>query len=224
VVLNRPLDVCTAEAIAEVRATVKGKPAPYFVEVLVAPGFDDDALNMLHAQTGWASRIRILKAGPLNRSLVDETAKDGRRIVGGVLIQDRDLLGFDPQSNKVVTALQPTEQQMQDLRFAWLCCKHVKSSAVVLARDQGTVGVGPGQISRADAAAVALRKAGDRAQGAVMAADAFIPSPDLVEQAARAGVKAIIQPGGTPDDAAVFEAANRLGLAMVITGTRHLRH
>ncbi|MHC4788786.1 MAG: bifunctional phosphoribosylaminoimidazolecarboxamide formyltransferase/IMP cyclohydrolase, partial [Planctomycetota bacterium] len=181
VALNRPLDVHTATAIAGVRAEVDGRPAPFFVEVLAAPDFDGEALEVLRAEVDWADRTCILKTGPLSWCSIDESARDMRRVVGGLLVQDRDLLGFDREGAKVVTELAPTEQQMADLEFACLCCKHVRSNAIVLARDQMLVGVGAGQMSRLDAALIALRKAGDRAEGAVMASDAFFPFPDSIE-------------------------------------------
>ena len=159
-VLNRPLDARTATAIAQVRARAEGKPAPYFVEVLVAPDFDAEALDLLRGKVDWAERMRVLKTGPLSWSLVDEKARDMRRIIGGLLVQDRDLLGFDPDALTVATRRAPTEGEMADLKFAWLCCKHVKSNAVVLAKDAALVGVGAGQMSRVDATVVALRKAG----------------------------------------------------------------
>jgi len=223
-VLNRPLDVETAAAVAEMRAELEGRPAPYFIEVLLAPAFDRDALKLLHDQVDWAERTRIVEVGPLGPGSIDRTAKDMRRVIGGMLVQDRDLLGFEPEKITVVTKLAPTERQMADLKFAWLCCKHVKSNAIVLAKDEMLVGVGAGQMSRVDATMDAVRKAGERAKDAVLASDAFFPFPDSLEMAATAGVKAIIQPGGSKGDAAVVKAADRLGIAMVTTGTRHFRH
>ena len=131
---------------------------------------------------------------------------------------------LDRDKLKVVTRTAPTEEQLADLEFAWLCCKHVKSNAIVLAKDRMLVGVGAGQMSRVDATIIAVRKAGERARDSVLASDAFFPFPDSVERAAQAGVKAIIQPGGSKGDQAVIEEADRLGIAMVLTGTRHFRH
>jgi len=225
VALNRPLDVYTAEAIAELRAeTEQQGRAPYFVECLAAPEFDSDALELLLGRTKWARRTRVLRTGPLGWSLVDEQANDFRRVTGGLLVQDRDLLGFQEDSVRVVTKAAPTAEQMADLKFAWLCCKHVKSNAIVLARDEALVGVGAGQMSRVDATILAIRKAGERAEGAVLASDAFFPFPDSLERAARAGVRAVVQPGGSKNDDAVIEAADRLGIPMVLTGVRHFRH
>ena len=224
VALNRPFDVRVAELVAEFRAQVEGKPAPYFVEAIVAPAFDQDALDLLLARVEWAGRARLLETGGLRRSAMDATARDIRRVVGGMLVQDRDLAVFDEGAFRTVTRVKPTPQQMADLQFAWLCCKHVKSNAIVLAADGMLVGVGAGQMSRVDATMIAARKAGNGAKGSVMASDAFFPFPDSVEQAAAAGVRAIIQPGGSKADEKVIEAADRLGIAMVLTGMRHFKH
>jgi phosphoribosylaminoimidazolecarboxamide formyltransferase/IMP cyclohydrolase len=141
-----------------------------------------------------------------------------------MLVQDRDLRGFESDSVRVVTRAAPTSEQMADLEFAWICCKHVKSNAIVLASGGALLGVGAGQMSRVDATIIAVRKAAGRSEGAALASDAFFPFPDSVEKAARAGVKAIAQPGGSKGDKAVIEAADRLGIAMVMTGVRHFRH
>jgi phosphoribosylaminoimidazolecarboxamide formyltransferase/IMP cyclohydrolase len=224
VVLNRPLDADTAAVMAEVRADLDGKAAPFFVECLVAPDFEDGAVDLLREKVGWADRVRLLKTGPLGWCSVDEKARDMRRVTGGLLVQDRDLLGFDAGRLETATRRRPTDEEMADLEVAWLCCKHARSNAVVLAKDRALVGVGAGQMSRLDATLIAIRKAGPRARGAVLASDAFFPFPDSVERAAEAGVRAVIQPGGSKADGAVIEAADRLGLAMVLTGTRHFLH
>ncbi|MFN3286345.1 MAG: bifunctional phosphoribosylaminoimidazolecarboxamide formyltransferase/IMP cyclohydrolase, partial [bacterium] len=125
---------------------------------------------------------------------------------------------------RVVTTRQPTEEEWQDLAFAWTVCKHAKSNAIVLARGREVVGVGAGQMSRVDSVRMAVWKAGDRARGAVLASDAFFPFPDGVEEAARAGVVAFVQPGGSVRDPEVVAAAERAGCAMVLTGVRHFRH
>ena len=222
--LNRPFDAQVAQAAAELRAKVAGRPAPFFIEVIVAPSCEQGAVKLLLGKTKWGGRTRLLETGELRPEGVDRRALDLRRVVGGVLAQDRDLLGFDAASVKCVTDLEPTPQQMQDLAFAWVCCKHVKSNAIVLARDGTLVGAGAGQMSRVDAAIIAVRKAGGRAEGSVLASDALIPFPDTLEAGAGAGVKAAVQPGGAKGDQAVVEAANRLGMAMVLTGTRHFKH
>jgi len=224
VALNRSFDARVAEAVAGERAEIGGKPAPYFIEVIIAPEFDEDALKLFNEKVNWAERTRLLRVGELDATAVDASAQDMRRVVGGMLVQERDLLGLDESALKTVTDNAPTREQMADLKFAWICCKHVKSNAIVLARDGMLVGTGAGQMSRVDAAIVAVRKAGERADGSVLASDAFFPFPDAVEVAAKAGVKAIIQPGGAKGDREVIEVANRLGVAMVLTGARHFRH
>jgi len=224
VALNRPFDTRVAQLVAELRAEIEGEPAPYFVEVIVAPTIEKDALDLLLGKSKWAERTRFLETGELKGKAADHRCRDMRRVVGGMLVQDRDLRGLDPAALKVATDLKPTREQMADLEFAWLCCKHVKSNAVVLAADGMLVGVGAGQMSRVDATAIAVRKAGERAAGSVLASDAFFPFPDSVAQAAGAGVKAIVQPGGSKGDEAVIAACNRLGVAMVLTGERHFRH
>jgi len=224
VALNRPFDVYVAEVMAKFRAKVDGKALPYFVECVVAPDFEQDAIKLLLKKAKWADRTRLLKTGELSAAAVDETAKDMRRVVGGMLVQDRDLLGFDESQLKITTKTKPTPEQMADLKFAWLCCKHVKSNSVVFAKDGMLVGTGAGQMSRVDATLVAVRKAAGRAQGGVAGSDAFFPFPDAVEAAAEAGVKAIIQPGGAKGDEGVTARADELGVAMVLTGARHFRH
>jgi phosphoribosylaminoimidazolecarboxamide formyltransferase / IMP cyclohydrolase len=152
------------------------------------------------------------------------TGPDVRPIPGGALIQDRDLVSERPEDWKVVSSRQPTEQERRDLAFAWTVAWRVKSNAIVLAKDGATVGVGAGQMSRVDAAWIAVRKAGGRAQGAAMASDAFFPFPDAVEVAAEAGVTAVVHPGGSMRDEETLAAAEARGMAVVITGRRHFRH
>ena len=224
VALNRPFNVRVADAVAGLRAEIDGRPTPYFIEVIIAPDFDDDALKLFRGKVGWAERTRLLRTGELDADAVDAASPDARRVVGGMLVQDRDLLGLDEGALETVTESAPTPEQMEDLKFAWLCCKHVKSNAIVLAKGGMLVGTGAGQMSRVDAAIVAVRKAVGRTEGSVLASDAFFPFPDAVEVAAKVGVKAIIQPGGAKGDSEVIQAANRLGIAMVLTGARHFRH
>ena len=150
---------------------------------------------------------------------------DLRRVDGGLLVQNRDLRGADDFDNvKVVTKRQPTAAELADLRFAWLVCKHVKSNAIVLGKGDMVVGVGAGQMSRVDSVHLAVRKAGKRSKGSVMASDAFFPFRDNVDEAAKAGVTAIVQPGGSMRDADSIAACDEHGLAMVFTGVRHFRH
>jgi phosphoribosylaminoimidazolecarboxamide formyltransferase/IMP cyclohydrolase len=145
-----------------------------------------------------------------------------RSVQAGVLVQERD--AFNEEEWRVVTAREPTAEEREGLEFAWRVVKHVRSNAIVLARGQATVGVGAGQMSRVDAVRLAVAKASDRAAGSVLASDAFFPFPDGVEEAARAGVTAVVQPGGSVRDDQVIAAANAAGLAMVFTGRRHFRH
>jgi len=143
---------------------------------------------------------------------------------GGLLVQEKDTIVEDEAGWKVVTERQPTAEELKALRFAWKVVKHVKSNAIVLAKGTATVGIGAGQMSRVDAVRLAIAKAGQRARGAVLASDAFFPFPDGVEEATRAGVTAIVQPGGAKRDASVIETADAHGLAMLFTGVRHFRH
>jgi len=147
-----------------------------------------------------------------------------RSALGGFLVQTPNDEQEDPGAWQVVTSRPPTASEWEDLRFAWQVVRHVRSNAIVLARERQTVGIGAGQMSRVDAVRIAVLKAGERARGAVLASDAFFPFPDGVEVAAAAGVTAIIQPGGSIRDPEVIEAAERQGMAMVFTGKRHFRH
>ena len=147
-----------------------------------------------------------------------------RAIDGGFLAQTADNLPDEPDQWKVVTETQPNEQMLAELQFAWAACRHVKSNAIVLARDGALVGVGAGQMSRVDSVEIAIRKAGERAQGSVLASDAFFPKADGVEVATRAGVRAVVQPGGSRGDEEVIAAADAAGMAMVLTGKRHFLH
>ena len=145
--------------------------------------------------------------------------------MGGFLVQQRDLTGLDESAMKVVSNRKPTAQEMRDLRVAWLCCKHVKSNAIVLAKGDMVVGIGGGQVDRVGAAGIAIAKAGpDRARGSVAASDAFFPFPDGPEKLLAAGVTAIIHPGGSVRDNETLEVVNRAGAAMVLTGQRHFKH
>ncbi len=202
---NRGIDCATAKEIHGL-----------FVEAIAAPGFSDDALDCFSQHKPNCRLVAIPEP-------VEETW-EVRSVAGGVLVQAVDQ-GDPPDIEwRVVSQRQPTEDEMATLRFAWKACRHVKSNAIVLARDSASVGIGGGLPSRVDAVKLAVAKAGERARGAVMASDAFFPFPDGVEVAAEAGVKAVVQPGGSIRDEAVIAAADRLGLAMVFTGVRHFRH
>ncbi len=216
---NRPVDPATAEALAT---------GQRFVECIIAPDFEPAAFDILTTKPTWKKNVRLLKTGPL---VGQPQGLDYRRVDGGLLVQTRDVGADDPDKWKVVTKRRPTEDESMALWFAWLVCKHVKSNAIVLAsrgvQPPGAlqvVGVGAGQMSRVDSVQIAVRKAGDRAKGSVLASDAFFPFPDNVEAAAAAGVTAIVQPGGSQRDQESIDACDRHGLAMVFTGVRHFRH
>src|SRR5581483_328407 len=188
-----------------------------------APSYSPKAFEVLTTRPSWKKSVRILRTGSLGPVGVRPTL-DYRRVDGGLLVQTRDAGGADFAQVKVVTKRGPTETEMADLQFAWLVCKHVKSNAIVLAKGGMVVGVGAGQMSRVDSVHLAVRKSRERCQGSVLASDAFFPFRDNVDEAARAGVTAIVQPGGSVRDAESIAACDEHGLAMVFTGVRHFRH
>ncbi len=209
---NRTLDAASAEVLAEPER---------FVEAIVAPDFEPAALEILTTRPKWKANVRLMRTGSLD-ALPAELQL--RQIEGGMLVQQSDGPS-DPESEwKVVTSPEPNLAQWADLRFAWAIVKHVKSNAIVLAAGQALLGVGAGQMSRVDSVEIAVRKAGARARGSALASDAFFPFADSIDQAAAAGVAAIIQPGGSRRDDEVIEACNRHGIAMVFTGRRHFKH
>jgi phosphoribosylaminoimidazolecarboxamide formyltransferase/IMP cyclohydrolase len=210
VALNRPIDLAAAQAITAVDK---------LLEVVVAPSYDDDALQLLRDR--WKN-VRLLAVGPIGEFDRDELHL--HKIVGGYLVQERDLLGLNEENWKVVSARQPTADELRDLRFAWLVCKHVKSNAIAIAKDRMLIGAGAGQMDRPSAARIALSKAGDRSRGAVAASDAFFPFPDGPQLLLDAGVTAIIQPGAAVRDSETIDAVNRAGAAMIFTGRRHFMH
>jgi phosphoribosylaminoimidazolecarboxamide formyltransferase/IMP cyclohydrolase len=204
------LDTATAEAIV----------ARQFVEVIVAPGADKGAC----AAVATKKNIRLMLVEATDAS---GSGLDYRRVDGGMLVQDRDTASLDERTIRVVTKRKPEPEALRDLMFAWRVAKFVKSNAIVYARDEATVGVGAGQMSRVYSARIAGIKAADaelEVAGAVMASDAFFPFRDGIDAAAEAGVRAVIQPGGSQRDAEVIAAADEHGLAMVFTGIRHFRH
>jgi phosphoribosylaminoimidazolecarboxamide formyltransferase/IMP cyclohydrolase len=209
--INRPLDGRVARTIAKTR-----------FDVLVAPHFSEDAIELLVRK----KNLRLL-AVTAPKSEEQEASFPStwafRQISGGFLVQTRDAAD-DDISMEPVTLRHPTLEEIADLTFAWRAVKHVRSNAIVLARKLATVGIGGGQTSRVDAVRIAVEKAGEHAVGSVMASDAFFPFPDGIEAAVRAGVTAVIQPGGSVNDDAVIEAADVAGLAMVFTWKRHFRH
>jgi phosphoribosylaminoimidazolecarboxamide formyltransferase/IMP cyclohydrolase len=210
IALNRPVDGAVAEAIAGLRHN----GVALFIECIVAPSFDA------------AARERFSKRKDLRLLEVTNATMPWvlKAVSGGLLVQDNDLLRLDAGQLKVVTARAPNENEMRDLLFAWRVCKHVKSNAILYAKDGQSIGVGAGQMSRVDSAKIGAMKAVLPLKGCVVASDAFFPFPDGLEEVARAGAVAVIQPGGSVKDPDVIEAANRLGVAMVFTGVRHFRH
>jgi len=210
--LNRKVDAQTADFIA----------SPYrFIEGIIAPDYTQDALKILKEKRPWGKRVIILK---IDFSSDEKIGEDMRRIRGGLLIQDEDTRLYQDDVPRVVTARHPSKTEKNDLEFAWKICRYVKSNAILIAKEKAVVGVGAGQMSRIDAALIAIRKAGKRTEGAVLASDAFFPFPDVVEEAGRSGITAIIQPGGALRDNEVIKMANRYNIAMVFTGIRHFLH
>jgi phosphoribosylaminoimidazolecarboxamide formyltransferase/IMP cyclohydrolase len=200
-----------SEVTAATAETMKG----VLYDVVVAPGYEPAALETLKSRR----RTRVLKVAG-----AAEGRWHVRTVSGGALVQGPDSAADDPASWKVATKRKPTDRELSDLAFAWRACRFVHSNAIVLASDNTLVGMGAGQPNRATSVFLAARVAGDRAKGSVMASDAFFPFPDGIERAAEAGVTAVAQPGGSVKDEEVIAAANRLGLAMVFTGTRHFLH
>ena len=196
-----------------------------FYEAIIAPGFEDDALPTLRQR----KNLEILAVpnfaivGSRHRK-IEPGVHDYKRVAGGMLVQTPDDSAVDEGNFKVVTDRSPTLEELTDLLFGWRCVKHVTSNAIVLAKGLVTVGIGPGQVSRVVAVETAVRKAGENARLAVMASDAYFAFPDGIEVAARAGVTAIIQPGGSLRDAMMIDTANRYRMAMLFTGRRHFKH
>jgi len=209
IAVNQRLDLATAEEIAKM-----------FVEAVIAPGFEPAALERLAGR----KNLRLMD---MSTTAGDEYGWQLRCIGGGVLVQTPDTLAAKPEDWKCVTKRRPTGDEQRSLAFAWRVVKHVKSNAIVYARDGMIVGVGAGQMSRVDSVKLAAMKARDlkhSLEGSVVASDAFFPFPDGVEEAAKAGATAVVEPGGSVRDADVIAAADRLGLAMLFTGVRHFRH
>jgi phosphoribosylaminoimidazolecarboxamide formyltransferase/IMP cyclohydrolase len=209
---NRALDESTAMQLTE-----PGR----FVECIIAPDYSREAFEILTTRPSWKKNVRLLRAGPLDKR---PTGLDYRRLDGGLLVQTSDASPDDFADAKVVTKRAPTKEELADLQFAWLVCKHVKSNAIVLAKGGMVVGVGAGQMSRIDSTHMAINKAGERSLGAVLASDAFFPFRDNLDLAAQAGIIAAVQPGGSMRDADSIAACDEHGMAMVCTGIRHFRH
>jgi phosphoribosylaminoimidazolecarboxamide formyltransferase / IMP cyclohydrolase len=205
---NRPVTAKTAEEVTK-----------NFVEAVVAPDFEPEALKLFAAK----KNIRLMQMPEL-RSTQDAEKFDLKRIGGGLLVQSRDLLTYIEGQIKVVSERKPDDREMEDMKFAWIVAKHVKSNAIIYAKDQEIIGIGAGQMSRVDSARVALEKARKPLRGGVMASDAFFPFRDSIDEAAKNGITAIISPGGSIRDEEVLQAASDHNIAMVFTGTRHFKH
>ncbi|MEX0679854.1 MAG: bifunctional phosphoribosylaminoimidazolecarboxamide formyltransferase/IMP cyclohydrolase [Balneolales bacterium] len=207
ILFNRSVDLQTARAVDDI-----------FSEMILAPGFDRDALKLLKKK----SSRRLIKV----KKLPDQEISQIRSILGGYLSQQPDK-GFSKETRKIVTKIQPDADQLRSLEFAWKIAKHVKSNAIVYVKGEQTIGIGTGQPNRVDSSRIAVQKAhqfGHSTDGSVVASDAFFPFPDGIEEAARSGAIAVIQPGGSVRDDEVVNTADRFGMAMIFTGTRHFRH
>lgn len=208
IAFNRPVDLAAAKEITST-----------FVEVVIAPGFAEEALAELKRKKD----LRLLDVGPLTK--VKQEGYDLKKLVGGLIVQDRDLgVLADLRLLQVPTVRKPTDEEYVACAFAWKVCKHVKSNAIIYAKPGQTVGIGAGQMSRVDSVKLAAMKAQLPVKGCVMASDAFFPFRDGLDAAAQAGITAVIQPGGSIRDAEVIKAADEQGLAMILTGMRHFRH
>lgn len=207
IALNREVDEKTAAEIGKI-----------FVEIVIAPAYSEEALSILKSK----KNIRIMQLDNICHKSVTDI--DVKKVGGGLLIQDADWQDFDMSDIKNVTDKKPTEKEMQDMLFAWKVVKHVKSNAIVVAKDGMTLGIGPGQTNRIWSTDMSLERSGEKARGAVIASDAFFPFGDVVESAAKAGISAIIQPGGSVRDQESVDECNKNGIAMIFTGMRHFKH
>jgi phosphoribosylaminoimidazolecarboxamide formyltransferase/IMP cyclohydrolase len=213
VALNRKVDSRLAETIME-----------SYSRFVIAPEFGNDAVELIRKLKAWGERVRLMETGPIDRAKIDCGEFDVRCIVGGMLLQQRDLAGWEPDKLTYPTKTKPTKEQLEDLRIAWLVAKHVKSNTITLINGKKIVGVGAGQMNRVESGLIAFKQAGEQAKGAAMGSDAFFPFPDNVDNAAGAGVACIVQPGGSNKDDEVIAAADKHGIAMVFTGKRHFKH
>lgn len=205
---NRKVSADTAEEILK-----------NFVEAVIAPDYEEEALKLFMGK----KNIRVMRM-PAELSVARQRTFDLKRVGGGLLVQDKDIISHDPSTLKVVTRKQPDVKEMEDLLFAWVVAKHVKSNAIVYARNGEALGIGAGQMSRVDSARLAVEKARQPLEGCVMASDAFFPFRDSVDTAAKSGISAIIQPGGSIRDGEVIQAADEHGMSMVFTSIRHFKH
>ncbi|SQG50221.1 bifunctional phosphoribosylaminoimidazolecarboxamide formyltransferase/IMP cyclohydrolase [Streptococcus pyogenes] len=209
VVLNREVDAATAK-----------KMHPIFLEIIIAPSYSEEALAIL---TNKKKNLRILELS-FDAQAASEVEAEYTGVVGGLLVQNQDVVAENPSDWQVVTDRQPTEQEATALEFAWKAIKYVKSNGIIITNDHMTLGLGAGQTNRVGSVKIAIEQAKDHLDGAVLASDAFFPFADNIEEVAAAGVKAIIQPGGSVRDQDSIDAANKHGLTMIFTGVRHFRH
>ncbi|WP_242144306.1 MULTISPECIES: bifunctional phosphoribosylaminoimidazolecarboxamide formyltransferase/IMP cyclohydrolase [unclassified Bacillus cereus group] len=203
---NREIDKGVAEKLHEI-----------FLEIIIAPSFSKEALEVLQSK----KNLRLLT---VNIEKATSASKKLTSVQGGLLVQEEDTLALNEETITIPTKREPTEQEWNDLKLAWKVVKHVKSNAIVLAKDNMTIGVGAGQMNRVGSAKIAISQAGEKAQGSALASDAFFPMPDTVEEAAKAGITAIIQPGGSIRDEDSIKKADEYGITMVFTGVRHFKH
>ena len=210
--MNRVVDAETAEWMAN---------GDLFVEAIVAPEFSAAAIGILTTQPKWKKNVRLVEVGRMDP---ESTGKEIRYLTGGLLIQDRDCHADRSSDWTVATKSAVDEALLAELAFGWAMVRHVKSNAITLSRDTALCGVGAGQMSRVDSVEIAIKKAGDRAEGSILASDAFFPFADSISLAANAGIAAIIQPGGSVRDQEVIEACDEYGIPMVLTGLRHFKH
>src|SRR5262249_2961337 len=210
IAFNQAVDVETVNELANVHKL--------FVEAMIAPAYQPEALSVLAAK----KNLRVLQVEPSGDG-TGWASFEMRRVSGGILIQDTDHTLMGPEL-RIVTKRKPTDRERVDLHFAWRLVKHVKSNAIVLAEGGRTIGVGAGQMSRVDSVKLSIQKAQPTPRGSVLASDAFFPFRDGIDEAGRAGVTAIIQPGGSVRDAEVVQAADEHGIAMIFTGLRHFKH
>ena len=203
---NREIDRKTALKMKEI-----------FLEIIIAPSFSEEALEILTEK----KNLRLLTV-----PFAEEKTKEWKlqTVSGGLLVQEEDTFGLENADITIPTKRKPTDEEWEALKLAWKVVKHVKSNAIVLAKDNMTIGVGAGQMNRVGAAKIAIEQAGEKAKGSVMGSDAFFPMPDTVEAAGKAGVTAIIQPGGSIRDEDSIKKADEYGIAMVFTGVRHFKH
>ncbi len=209
---NRTVDEETAEMLCE---------PGLFIEAIVAPDFEAGAVGLLTSKPRWRENVRLMQVGVLD----DPPPAIAKRFIsGGMLVQDADCLTSATLQWKTATETEVADELWDDVAFAWEMVRHVKSNAIVLAKDTSLIGVGAGQMSRVDSVEISIEKAGDRCSGSVLASDAFFPFPDSIETAAESGIVAIIQPGGSRRDQEVIDACNKHNLPMVMTGRRHFKH